>query len=303
MPEAIENKKRWRGNRSAPPSDPVNDGADVRVFTPLMLLVLALPLSLLIAVGFGYPMIKAVLGSVTAESGSSPAYLEVARDAVFWRVLVRTLLTALLVTTVTFILAYPTAEFVVRSSTRIRPILLGVVVVPLWSSVIARTYGWVGVFIRDGLIDQVASIFGSGPLQLLYSPVSVLVGMIHVLLPIMILPIYTALVRSDDRLTYASLSLGAGTLRTILRVRLPSILPAVVGAMTAVFVLTLGFYVTPALLGGPDSMLISNLVGQQVFQRFDLERAGAMSIALLVAALATLAFSAGLIRLVRRRMS
>ena len=156
------------------------------------------------------------------------------------------------------------------------------------------------MFQNNGVLYRIAEAFGRGPLQLLYTRTAVVVGMVHVMLPLVLLPTYAAVRGYDERLSRASLSLGAGQLRTLVRVKLPVLAPQIAAAATAVFILSLGFFVTPAVLGGPRSQLISSLISQQVFQTFNLSRAQAMSMVLLVTALAMLAILGAGVRLLRR---
>lgn len=270
------------------------------MYTGGLLLALLVPIGALLVVGVGIPIVRAVVDSVRSDPTGQSAYSALFDDPVYWRVLLRTVLTGAATTLVAFLLAYPTAELIVRSSATTRLLLLGMVLVPLWSATVARTYGWVGILVRDGLADRTAAVFGAGPLQLLYTRGAVWIGMIHALVPLLILPAYAALRRYDESLTRASLSLGAGRMRTLMLVKLPVLAPALLAACAAVFVLALGFFETPALLGGPTSQLVSNLIAQQVFSRFDMPRAEAMSLTLLVAALAALAVFGGVGYLIRR---
>ena len=258
------------------------------MYGPGMLAGLLLPLSLLLALGIGLPVVRAVRATVFTDPVGEP-YRALAQDPVLWDVLARTLTVAALMTALSLCLAYPTAAFISRMSPRLRWVLLALVLLPMWSSTVARTYGWMGIFVRDGVVDRVAGVFGAGPLRLLYTQTAVVFGMVHVLVPLLTLPIYAALQRYDHRLTQASLSLGAGRVRTFFRVKLPILMPPLLAASTTVFVLALGFFETPALLGGPRSQLISNLISQQIFSRYDVPRAQAMSLVLLVGVLGVLA--------------
>src|SRR5262249_37083358 len=150
--------------------------------------------------------------------------------------------------------------------------------------------------------DSIAHLVGAGNQMLLYSKTAVIVGMVHVLLPIFILSLYTAVRNYDTRLSLASFSLGAGRWRTLLMVKIPVLAPAILAATTSIFVISLGFFVTPALLGGSRFQLMSTLVSQQVVQRYDIPRAEAMSVVLLVAALAALTLAGCLYSLLRRRV-
>jgi ABC-type spermidine/putrescine transport system permease subunit I len=270
------------------------------MYGPLFIAALLAPFGALLAVGFVWPLGSAVGNSLTGTGKFGESYAALTADAVFWVTLAHTLETALLVAVICLLVAYPTAEFLNRGSPSVRPILLALVIIPLWSSTIARTYSWYGVFVRNGVLDSLAAAFGKGPLQLLYSQPAVIVGMVHVLLPILILPLYAAVRNYDERLSLASLSLGAGRLRTLLLVKLPVLLPQLVAGTSAVFILALGFFITPAVLGGPRSQMISNLISQQVFQVFDLARADAMSVALVATVLLFLGIVGGTLQLLRR---
>lgn len=271
------------------------------MYGPSTLVLLLAPFLLLVGFGLGYPLARAVVESLTADGEAAGTYGKLLDDPVFMRTLGRTLRTAAVVTGLCLLIGYPTAEAIHRARERWRPLLLAAVVVPLWSSVIARTYGWIGIFQRDGLVDRVAGLVGAGPQELLYTQLAVTVGMVHVLLPTLLLPTYVAVHRYDRRLDQASSSLGAGRLRTLLRVKLPTLAPQLLASSALVFVLSLGFFITPAVLGGPRSQLVSRLIAQQVFQRYDVPRAQAMSIVLLLATLTVLALVGVVASLVRRR--
>jgi ABC-type spermidine/putrescine transport system permease subunit I len=273
------------------------------MFGPLLLFFLLAPYILLLSFGLGWSIVSGFWISLTGGAHFGDAYQALMADPVFWRTLLRTLGVSGLISLTCLLIAYPTAEFISRSSPTWQPILLAFVVVPLWSSAIARTYGWVGIFIRGGAIDRVAGLFGEGPRQLLYTQLAVYVGMVHVMLPFCLLPVYVAVSRYDRRLSLASLSLGAGQLRTLLMIKLPVLGPSLIASMVAVFILSLGFYTTPAILGQPSSQFISNLIAQQVFERFDLPRGeamGAILIAAVVVALSAVGIGGRVLGRVRR---
>jgi mannopine transport system permease protein len=270
------------------------------MYGPLVTATLLAPFLVLLAFGFIYPLSDAIRTSLQGTH-TGAAYGSLVHDPTFWLIVRRTFQTALIVAIICVAVAFPTAEFVKMAPPAIRPLLLALIIVPLWSSTIARTYSWVGIFIRNGLADRVAGQFGHGPLMLLYTKFAVTVGMVHVLLPFVLLPVYAAVRSYDDRLSHASRSLGAGSIRTLVRVKLPVLAPPLLAAGTAVFVLALGFFITPAVLGGPTSLMISNLISQQVFQTFDLARGDAMGVLLVVAVLASLAVMGVCVYLLNRR--
>lgn len=270
------------------------------MYGPLLVAVLLSPFFALLVLGFLLPLGHAIGGSLTSGEQIGSEYTAVAHNAVFWLVLRRTFTTSALVSLICLLVAYPTAEFITLANRRLQPLLLALVVVPLWSSTVARTYSWVGMFQRDGIVDRVAAVFGAGPRHLLFSQPAVMVGMVHVMLPFLLLPAYAALQRYDQHLTKASLSLGASRTRTLLRVKLPVMAPQLISGGVAVFILSLGFFITPAVLGGPRSQMISNLIYQQVFTAFDLPRAYAICVVLVLLTLVVLGLMAFLLYLVRR---
>ncbi|MBL0936935.1 MAG: ABC transporter permease, partial [Rhizobiaceae bacterium] len=159
--------------------------------------------------------------------------------------------------------------------------------------VLIRSYAWIVLLERNGLVN--GALTGSGltetPLRLLYTNFAVLVAMTHVMLPFMILPIATALRSLPADLPKAALNLGASHLRVFFAITLPLSLPGVFAGCLIVFVMSLGFYVTPALLGGPRTLMIATLIGQQALELLNWPFAGALSLVLLVLSLGvTIAF-------------
>jgi putative spermidine/putrescine transport system permease protein len=273
------------------------------MYGPVLVATMLSPLLLLLVATFLLPLARIITSSLGGEQGFAGEYVTISRNPVFWVVLRRTFVTAGLVTLVCLLAAYPTAEMINRAPSRVRPILLALIIIPLWSSVIARTYAWFGIFRRDGVYDQLASFLGTGQQGLLFTTPAVLVGMVHVMLPLLILPLYAAVLRFDENLSNASLSLGAGRVRTLLQVKLPVLAPQLAASSAAIFILSLGFFITPAVLGGPRASMISNLVYQQVFDRVDFPRGNALGMVLLVTTLAILAVMAVLVRWLRRYVS
>ena len=272
------------------------------LYGPLVIGLLLFPFAALLTLGLIYPMVNAVIESLTIATEFGGEYETLASNRIFWIILRRTLLTAGAVSVLCLLIAYPIAGFIDGAARRLRPVLLVLVVVPLWSSAVARTYAWVGILRRDGIVDSIAIWFGLGHQMVLFTWTAVIVGMVHVMLPFLVLPIYAALHRYDHRLSQASLSLGASRLRTLVQVKLPVLAPQLAAGTIAIFILSLGFYITPALLGGPRAQLISNLVAQQVFQRFDVPRGYAIATILVFTTLLTLAVLGGGVGLVRRRL-
>src|SRR5262249_7393936 len=161
------------------------------------------------------------------------------------------------------------------------------VMLPLWTSVLVRTYAWMVLLGRNGVINRM--LIDSGvtdePLRMLNSRMAVIVGMVHVMLPFMILPIYSAVARIDPDLAKAARGLGASALQIARTIYLPLTLRGIVAGATLVFVVSLGFYITPALLGGGKVLMFAMVIEQQVREFLAWNFAGALSVILLVVTL------------------
>jgi mannopine transport system permease protein len=165
--------------------------------------------------------------------------------------------------------------------------------IPLWTSALIRSYAWIMLMQRKGVINSLLLAWDpeARPLTMLYTNGAVLMAMTHVLLPFMVLPIASALGSISPDLPRAALNLGAGRVRTFFAVTLPLSLPGVFAGCLLVFVMSLGFYVTPALVGGPQTLMIATLIAEQATTLLNWPFAGAISCVLLVLSLGlTIAF-------------
>ncbi|MDR5799738.1 ABC transporter permease [Caballeronia sp. LZ001] len=173
---------------------------------------------------------------------------------------------SIIVTGVTLLLGYPVAYFAASVSPRWSALILGMVILPFWTSVLVRTYAWLVLLQRTGLINK--ALLGMGlierPLQLSYNQFGTIIAMVHILLPFMVLPLYSAMQKIPPNLSQAGASLGGSPLHVFMRVFLPLSMGGVVAGVTLVFVLCLGFYITPELMGGGKSMMVSMIVSRNV---------------------------------------
>ncbi|MGE0725549.1 MAG: ABC transporter permease [Alphaproteobacteria bacterium] len=257
-------------------------------------LALLAPFLILLAVVFLLP-----LGTLLHESLLVPAptlanYERVFAEPVYLRVMWRTLRIAFYVTVVALLLGYPLAYVMARSKGVALGLMAAAVLLPLWTSVLVRTYAWMVLLQRNGLINQTLKDLGltDAPIRLLYTEGAVVLAMSHVLLPFMVLPIYSALKGIPEDYPRAALMLGASRWATFREVVWPLSLPGVASGALMVFLLSLGFFVTPALVGGPQQMMIATLVSQQVRELLNWPFAGALVGVLLAFVLAlTLAFN------------
>lgn len=272
----------------SPPSTPrfasVIKARDAGHFSALVSVLLATPLLAALALGFLYPVARLVVLSL-ADGGAS--YLRIWEDMLYLNILFDTVVTAAIVTAFCLVLGYPVALVMAQLQKRTAFIVAACVFVPLWTSVLIRSYAWILLLQRNGPINSFLADHGliEGPLKLLYTHGAVILGMTHVLLPFAILPIFATLKTLSPDYRRAAANLGANRIQTFLRIILPLSLPGVFAGGLLCFVLALGFYITPALLGGPGSMLMATLIGQQTTVLLDWPFAAALSTVLLAVTL------------------
>ena len=184
--------------------------------------------------------------------------------ALYPLVLAKTMRVAILVTVCTLLLGYPLALWLVRLRLSRKALLLLLVLFPWLTSVIIRTYAWMIILGNQGLLNQLLSVFGAGPVRLLWRETGVIVGLVYVMLPLMVIPLYNSISQVDRRTEDAARTLGATEWSVFWRITWPLARPGLVSGCLLVFIVTLGSYVTPALLGGPRETVMPMLVEQQV---------------------------------------
>ena len=199
-----------------------------------------------------------------------------------------TLWISALVTVVTLLLGYPVAFYLANRQGWRLSLVMFCIVVPYFTSVIVRTYSWMVLLGRNGIINQVLIGVGlvSQPLPLLYNSFGIVVGMAYVLLPYMILTLYAAIKAIDPSLPRAARALGAGPFTVFRRVTLPLSWHGIVSGSLIVLILGIGFFITPALMGGPGNVMVAMLVERSIEIMLDWQSAAVMSLVLLVATLA-----------------
>ena len=196
------------------------------------------------------------------------------------------------------LIGYPYAYLMTIAPPKVTGLLLIAVLVPFWSSLLVRTYAW-QVILRDtGLINETLLGWGviSQPLDLYQTTMGMLLGMTQVLLPYMVLPLCTTMARIDPELTKAAANLGASPARAFIRVFFPLSIPGVLAGSLLVFVLALGFYITPALLGSPRDTMISAFIATRVQQQLDWGLAATMGLVLMGLAFLVLLLASRVIR-------
>lgn len=187
-------------------------------------------------------------------------------DDVYWMTFLQTFRMAFIVTVAAVVLGYPVAYVAAGASRRWSVVILAMVVLPFWTSVLVRAYAWLILLQRRGLVNSALIDLGliDQPLPLVNNEFGTIIATIHILLPFMVLPLYATMQKIPPELTMAAASLGGSPLHVFRRVFLPLSLPGIVAGMVLVFVLTLGFYITPELLGGGRTFMVSMLVSRNI---------------------------------------
>ncbi len=250
---------------------------------------LLFPAAAVVLVFFFYPLAAILWRSFTEPGFGVGNYLAVLGDEVQIRVLLRTLRTALIITVAALIVAYPYAYAMTLVGRRARTVLTLLVLMPFWTSVMARNFAWYVLEQRGGVIEKVLASIGFDGVVLLGSVAGVTVAMVQVMLPFMVLPLHSSMTGIDRGLLHAAGSLGASRPVAFLRVYVPLSMPGVLAGVSVVFIMSLGFYITPALLGTPRQALAAQVIGTQVNDLLDFAGAGALGAILLVITLVVLA--------------
>src|SRR5262249_49191876 len=248
-------------------------------------MVILLPVLAYLAVFYRYPLSRILLLSVYGPKLTVDHFLRMVTVPVYSQVLMRSFRIAALVTVLSLVLGYPVAYLLSRLRPRQVALLMPVILVPFTISVLVRSYAWMAILGRQGLLNTLLGRLGliHEPLSILYTEVGVLLGMVHILLPVFILPAYSVMTRIDRDLLKAGSIMGATPARGFLEVFLPLSLPGIIGGGLLVFIQALGFFVTPALLGGPRDTMIAMLIELQISQLLNWGFAAALSSMLLIA--------------------
>ena len=198
---------------------------------------------------------------------------------------------AALTTMLCLFIGYPFAYFMARAKPSIRPVLLMLVMLPFWTSFLLRVYAWKGILADQGVVNQLLMWTGivNEPIQMLYTDVSMLVGMTYVYLPFMILPLYATLVKMDMRLLEAAYDLGASPWKGFWLVTVPLSRAGITSGCMLVFIPAVGEFVIPSLLGGAENILIGRVVWDEMFSSNNWPRAAALAVVMICLILVPLA--------------
>jgi putrescine transport system permease protein len=191
---------------------------------------------------------------------------------------------ALISTIIALMIGYPIAYYIARSSESRRNMLLMLIILPFWTSFLLRVYAWIGFLKSNGVVNNFLLRTGliSEPLVMLQTDFAVYIGIVYNYLPFMILPLYANLVKLDSTLLEASSDLGARPIVTFFTVTLPLSFPGIIAGSMLVLIPTIGEFVIPSLLGGPDTLMIGRVLWDEFFSNRDWPVASAVAIAMLV---------------------
>jgi putative spermidine/putrescine transport system permease protein len=259
-----------------------NSGARCRALTSQALLTV--PALVLTVCVVAVPVGGLLLRSISEPALGLQNFRELVQQPVYFSALANTVSISGSVTLICLVAGYPLAYTMAHAEGRLRRLLIFAVLVPFWSSILVRTFAWLVLLQHRGLINRI--LLGVGiidrPITMVHNRIGVLVGMVHILLPFMVLPLYAVMVRIDGAYMRAAASLGAPPVRSFLRVYLPLSWPGVATGTVLVFVMGLGYFITPALLGGPGDTMIAQLIEIEVadFGRWGV--AGALAVVLLL---------------------
>jgi putative spermidine/putrescine transport system permease protein len=238
------------------------------------------PLLVALAVLFFLPAWSVISASWTEPAGAGLSnYVKVLTDPTFGRFVANTVRTAVIVSAVTAILGYVYAYGMYRCGPVMRAVLMNCALLPLWTSLLVRSFAWTVILRDTGIVNWLLIDLGliTEPLALIRTPFAVTIGMAQILLPFAILPVYASMTKFQPGLLLAARSLGARPGRAFWEVFFPATRPGLLAGLVLVFILSLGYYITPILLGGPGDQPVAVLIDAQVTRQLDWGLAGAMS--------------------------
>ena len=244
-------------------------------------LLLALPTVLTLLFFFVAPMVY-ILVHTLHENGFSD-FVNFFSDPFYRNILWVTFRVSLVSTAISLLLGYPTAFYMSRTKSRMKQVMMIVILFPFLVSAVVRSYGWMVILGTNGLLNQLLQTLGliSAPLKILNTETAVISGMIHLLVPYMVLSLVGVLQSIDPNVEYAAYSLGASPFQTFSKVVFPLSLPGIISGCVLVFTMSMTSYVTPKLLGGSKFRMMATMVVQEINVNFDWGAASAISYILL----------------------
>ena len=211
-------------------------------------------------------------------------------EPIYFTVFIRSIWLAVLSTVSCLILGYPIAYIISKLPIKRRNMLILLFILPMWMNFLLRTYAWMAILGRDGLINTLLGYIGIGPIKMLYTDGAILLGMVYNFLPFMVIPIYTVLIKIDKNLVNEAYDLGANKAQAFRKIILPLSIPGIISGITMVFMPAVSNFVIPSLLGGGKYMLVGNLIEQQFTTIGNWNFGSALSIFMMILILISMAF-------------
>ncbi|GAB3794019.1 ABC transporter permease [Virgibacillus kimchii] len=242
--------------------------------------LLIIPVFLFMIVFYIYPLMNMLTMSFWDGGFTFKEYLNIFQTNLYYNVFFRSLQIAALVTIFSLLIGYPLAYYITYSKKKL--LLFGIVAISMFLGIIIRSYGWMGVLGENGVLNYIISSLGLSTQSMLYNKGAVIVGMIHILMPYMVLPIFAVMSNIPDNVLKASKSLGATNPYTFIKVYFPLSLPGILAGSLLVFIQAIGFYITPALIGGRSEVMIAQLIELQVNELLNWPFAAALATSLVL---------------------
>ena len=246
----------------------------------------ALPMMLIVVYSFG---IRTQGGGID-YAFTFDNYVRYFKSNIYVSITLRSIYIALQVTIITLLLSYPVAYYLTTTTKRMRATLLVLLILPWWTSILVKNFSWVSILSDRGMVNSAMLWLGviDEPVRLLYNQFSIVVGLVHLLIPFMTLPIFTTIDKMDSRLLEAGKNLGSSPMRCFWEITLPLSMAGVAGGCIITFILAFGSFVTPVLLGSPRQSMAANIIEDQFLQSFHWPFGAAVAIILLLLVLSVL---------------
>jgi ABC-type spermidine/putrescine transport system permease subunit I len=257
------------------------------------------PVSLFLLGMYIYPIAHMLRLSLFDPSFTLRHYQHLLATPVYLQIMLLTFRVAVMVTFVSLALGYPVAYLLTTAPAQRRGFFLALVLVPLWTSVLVRNYAWMVLLSKNGIINQLLLMMGvvSKPLSFLFNTTGVVIGLTYILIPFMILALHSVMAGIDRQLLRAGATLGASPFQCFLRIFLPLSIPGIAAGCLLVFIMGIGSFITPALLGGGRVPMIATLIESQVAGVLNWGLGSAISMVLLVATIALFAIYIWIVRI------
>jgi spermidine/putrescine transport system permease protein len=222
----------------------------------------AVPYLIWVAVFIIVPLIMVVYFSFTTEDGGF-TFDNIVKISQYTPIFVKSINLAVIATLICFVLAYPVAYILARSTEHYQRTMLLLVMLPMWMNFLLRTYGWMTLLENEGLINKFLGLLHIGPFEMINTSGAVVLGMVYNYLPFMILPLYSVMTKIHPSVIEAAQDLGCNSVQVILKILMPLSLPGIITGVTMVFVPSVSTFIISRMLGGGQNMLVGDLIEQQ----------------------------------------